>query len=36
MPGGAVTEDGMIIDYKVDYRRLVDSITICYADWSYL
>jgi hypothetical protein len=26
----------MIIDYKVDYEHLVDSITIHYADWSYL
>lgn len=26
----------MIIDYKVDYEHLVDSITIYYADWSYL
>lgn len=26
----------MIIDYRVDYKRVVDTITINYADWSYL
>ncbi len=36
MPGGSLTDDGMIIDYRVDYDKLVDSITIFYADWSYL
>ena len=36
LPGGTVTENGMIIDYKVNYDKLVDSIIIHYADWSYL
>jgi len=31
-----MTDDGMIIDYRVDYEKLVDSITVYYADWSYL
>ena len=26
----------MLVDYRVDYERVVDSITIHYADWSYL
>ena len=26
----------MIIDYRVDYEKVVDTITIFYADWSYL
>ncbi|CDW84961.1 UNKNOWN [Stylonychia lemnae] len=36
IPGGTVTENGMIIDYRVNYDELVDSIIINYADWSYL
>jgi hypothetical protein len=36
MPGGSLTEDGTIIDYRVDYDKLVDTIVIYYSDWSYL
>eukprot|EP00347_Sterkiella_histriomuscorum_P023151 403335754 len=36
IPGGTITESGMIVDYKVNYDQLVDSIVINYADWSYL
>lgn len=36
LPGGALTDDGMIIDYRVDFDHLVDTIVINYADWSFL
>ena len=36
LPGGTMTDEGMIIDYKVNYDQFVDSMTIFYADWSYL
>lgn len=36
LPGGTMTEEGTIIDYKVDYSTPVDTIVIHYADWSYL
>jgi hypothetical protein len=36
LPGGTETENGTIIDYKVEYDKMVDSIIIHYADWSYL
>ena len=31
-----MTENGTIIDYKVLYDRLVDSVEIHFAEWSYL
>ena len=36
LPGGSMNEYGMIIDYRVNYDKMVDSITIHYAEWSYL
>lgn len=36
LPGGTMTDDGMIIDYRVDYSQCVDKVVLHYADWSYL
>ena len=36
VPGGTVTENGMMVDYRVNYEKVVDYIVIYYADFSYL
>ena len=36
IPGGHITEEGMQVDYRIDYDKRVDVIVVNYAEWSYL